>query len=97
MPIIKTVTPVSADKLYSFLHTEFTEYVNSRLGSNLAIEYAHVQDIINISFAEVIEVTKFTVTVSDDELILSNTPGGADYNTELLEQHLVDFLTEKVS
>ncbi|MXV15787.1 hypothetical protein [Hufsiella ginkgonis] len=94
---IKTITPVSAETLFSSLKTEFADYVNSRLGSNLAVEFAHVQDIINISFAEVIGVTTFTITVTGDELTLTHAPGGAEHNTALLEQHLTDFLNEKVS
>jgi len=92
MATIKNVKPLSAEKLFDLLKTGFAEYVNEKLGSNLAIEYAHVYDVINILFPEVIEGPALTITVTDDELTVTNHASGADYNTDLLEEQLNGFL-----
>ncbi|MGF7081490.1 hypothetical protein ABIB50_003862 [Mucilaginibacter sp. UYCu711] len=34
-----------------------------------------------------------TITVSDDEMIVSPQTNQSDYNTDLLEEHLIGFLT----
>ena len=93
MATIDNVKPLSAEKLFDLLKTEFADYINEKLGSNLAIEYAHVYDVINVLFPEVIEGPALTITVSDVELIVTNHASDSDYNTELLEEHLVGFLT----
>ena len=95
MTPIKNVKPLSAEALFDLLKKEFADYINGRLNSNLTIEYGHVYDVINVLFPEVIEGNAFTITVSDEELTLINNATTADYNTELLEQNLNDFLTEK--
>jgi len=97
MTTIKNVQPLSAEKLFAVLKTEFADYVDAKLDANLAIEYAHVYDVINISFPEIIEGTVFTVIVNDDEIELSNNGDNDGYNTDLLEQHLLGFLNEKCS
>ena len=93
MATIKNVKPLSAEKLFDLLKTEFADYINEKLGSNLAIEYAHVYDVINVLFPEVIEGPALTITVSDDEILVSVQTNDSDYNTDLLEEQLIGFLT----
>ena len=93
MANIKNIKPLSAEKLFDLLKTEFADYINEKLGSNLAIEYAHVYDVINVSFPEVIEGPALTITVSDDEILVSVQTNDSDYNTDLLEEQLIGFLT----
>lgn len=95
MATINNVKPLSAEKLFDLLKMQFADYINERLGSNLAIEYAHVYDVINVLFPEVIEGPALTITVSDIELTVTNHTADADYNTELLEEQLIRFLTEQ--
>jgi hypothetical protein len=92
MTTIKNVKPLSAEKLFDLLKTEFADYINGKLDSNLAIEYAHVYDVINVMFPEVIEGPALTVVVTDDELIVTVHATDSDYNTDLLEEHLLGFL-----
>lgn len=93
MEPIKNVKPLSAEQLFDILKKEFAEFINTKLYSNLTIEYAHVADIINISFPEVIDNAAFTVTVTVDGLVVSNNAMDVEYNTELLEENLIEFLT----
>lgn len=95
MTAIKNIQPLSPEAVFDLLKVEFSEYVNNALGSNLSVEYAHVADIVNISFPEVIEGTVFTLTVSDDSIEVSKNETESDYNTDLLEQHLNEFLSIK--
>lgn len=97
MTIIKNVHPVSAEALFQTLKSDFANEINIKLGSSLSIEYAHVYDVINVYFPEIIEGTVFTLTVNNDEIELSNNGEASEYNTDLLEQHLHDFLIEKCS
>lgn len=97
MSTIKNVHPVSAEALFQILKSDFANEVNLKLDSSLSIEYAHVYDVINIYFPEIISGTVFTVTVNDDEIEISNNGDESEYNTDLLEQHLYDFLLEKCS
>nr|WP_294950049.1 hypothetical protein [uncultured Mucilaginibacter sp.] len=97
MTAIKNVHPLSAEELFDILKKDFADYINAKMDSSLSIEYAHVYDIINVSFPEIIEGTVFTITVSEDELVLSNNGDSAEYQTSVLEQHLHDFLVEKSS
>jgi hypothetical protein len=92
MATIKNVKPLSAEKLFDLLKTEFAAYINEKLGSNLAIDYAHVYDVINVMFPEVIEGPALTITVNDDEILVSVQTNESDYNTDLLEEHLIGFL-----
>jgi hypothetical protein len=77
------------------LKTEFPAYVNEQLGSNLMVEFAHVDDIVNISFSEIIEGNTYTISVDDNNLDVTDHTAEGTYNTELLEQHLLEFLTLK--
>ncbi len=92
MATIKNVKPLSAEKLFDLLKTEFADYINSKLGSNLAIEYAHVYDVINVLFPEVIEGPALSITVADAEITVTVMATDSDYNTSLLEEHLIGFL-----
>jgi hypothetical protein len=97
MTIIKNVQPVSAEALFQILKSDFANDINLKLDSSLSIEYAHVYDVINVYFPEIIEGTVFTLTVSEDQIELSNNGDATEYNTDLLEQHLYDFLLERCS
>jgi hypothetical protein len=93
MATIKNVQPLRAEKLFDLLKTEFADYINGKLGSNLAIDYAHVYDEVNVLFPEVIEGPALNITVTDVELTVTLLATGTDYNTALLEENLVAFLT----
>jgi len=95
MATIKNVQPLSAEKLFDLLKTGFADYINGKLGSNLAIDYAHVYDEINVLFPEVIEGPALNITVTDVELTVTLLATETDYNTALLEENLVAFLTER--
>ena len=95
MATINNVKPLSAEKLFDLLKTEFADYINEKLGSNLAIEYAHVYDVINVLFPEVIEGPALTITVTDEELTVTVQATGSGYNTDLLEENLLGFLELK--
>lgn len=92
---INNVQPLSAQDLFDLLKAEFPPYVNDQLRSNLAVEFAHVADIVNISFPEIIEGNAYTILVGEDSLELTDHTTEGTYDTELLEQHLVEFLTLK--
>ncbi|MEO7212018.1 MAG: hypothetical protein ABIX36_04410 [Mucilaginibacter sp.] len=95
MTTIKNIKPLSAEELFDLLKKEFAPYINSKLDSGLTIEYAHVYDVINISFPEVINGIAFTVIASVDEVLLEKNEENIDYDSALLEGHLIDFLKEK--
>lgn len=95
MTTVKNIKPLSAEELFDILKKEFATYVDSKIDSGVAPEFAHVHDIINISFPEVKEGMAFTITVSDDEIIVETYKEEADYDLTLLESHLIEFLKEK--
>jgi len=95
MIAIDNVQPLSPESLFELLKTEFPAYVNEQLGSNLVVEFAHVADIVNISFPEIIDGNAYTITVGDNSLELTDHTTEGTYNTALLEQHLMEFLTLK--
>jgi len=95
MIAIKNVQPLNAAQLTDILKTDFPAYVNEQLGSNLAVDVVHVSDIVNVSFPEVIEGNAYTITVSDDNLELTDHTTEGTYNAELLGQQLVAFLEMK--
>ena len=95
METIKNVKPLSAEKLFDLLKTGFADYINEKLGSNMAIDYAHVFDEINVSFPEVIEGPALNITLTDDELTVTLLATDSDYNTDLLQEHLIGFLEEQ--
>ena len=92
MTTIKNVKTLSPEKLFDLLKTEFADYINQKLGSNLAIDFAHVFDVINVMFPEVIEGPALTVTVNDEEIAVIVHATDADYNTDVLEENLIGFL-----
>lgn len=95
MTTIRNVKPLSAEKLFDLLKTGFADVINARLGSNLAIDYAHVYDEINVLFPEVIEGAALNITVTEEGIIVTVMASGSDYNTGLLEENLIAFLEEK--
>lgn len=92
---INNVQPLSPESLFDLLKTEFPAYVNDKIGSNLAVEFAHVSDIVNISFPEIIEGNAYTINVSEDSLDITDHTTEGTYNTALLEEHLLEFLAVK--
>lgn len=94
---INNVQPLSPEALFELLKTELPGYVNNALGSNLNIEFAHVSDILNISFPEIIDGNAYTLTVGDNSIEITDHTSESTYNTELLEQQLIGFLTLKAS
>jgi hypothetical protein len=97
MATIKNVRPLSAEKLFDLLKTGFADYINSELDSNLAIEYAHVFNEINVSFPEVIDGPALNIAVTDVELTITLLSTESNYNAELLEEHLIGFLEQEAS
>jgi len=95
MKAINNVQPLNAIQLTDILKTEFPAFINERLGSNLAVEFAHVSDFVNISFPEVIDGNAYTITVGESNLELTDHTSDGTYNTELLEEHLLAFLEMK--
>jgi hypothetical protein len=95
MTTIKNIQPLKAEELYHLLKKEFTTYVDEKMDSSLNIEYAHVYDIINISFPEIIEGIASTISVSDDEITIEENENDIEDDTIILEGYLIDFLKEK--
>jgi hypothetical protein len=95
MTSINNVQPLSPEVVYSLLKTEFPAFIDDQLGSSLSVEFAHVSDVVNISFPEIIEGNAYSLTVSEDSIEITDHTSGGDYNTELLEQQLTAFLTLK--
>ncbi len=97
MTIIKNILATSAEALYILLRKDFTDYINNKLDSNLSIDFEHVYDVINVLFPEVIEGIALTITVTNDEITVSDNAKNSGYNTELLEKYLINFITDKCS
>ncbi|MEO5909896.1 MAG: hypothetical protein ABIP95_03365 [Pelobium sp.] len=95
MSTIKNIQPLNAEELYDLLKKEFATYVDAIIHSGLNIEYAHVYDEINISFPDLLTGAAFTITVSDNGIAVEKNEEDIDYDMELLEGHLIDFLKEK--
>lgn len=95
MTTIKNIKPLSAEELFDLLKKEFATYVDAKIDSGLTIDYAHVYDIINISFPEVKAGIAFTITVAEDDIVIEKNGENADNDLDLLVGHLVDFLKEK--
>ena len=95
MRTIKNIQPLSAEELYDLLKKEFAAYIAAKIDSGLAIEFAHVYDIINISFPEVKKGIAFTLTVSEKQLIVEKNEEDFDFDLNLLQEQLVNFLKEK--
>ena len=97
MTIIKNILATSAEALYILLRKDFTDYINNKLDSNLSIDFEHVYDVINVLFPEVIEGIALTITVTNDEITVSDNAKNSGYITELLEKYLINFITDKCS
>ncbi|MEO5910230.1 MAG: hypothetical protein ABIP95_05040 [Pelobium sp.] len=95
MTTINNVKPTTAEELFDLLKKEFATYVDEKIDSALDIEYAHVSDIINISFPEVREGLAFTLIVTEQEITVETSAESSDYDLTLLHEHLINFLTEK--
>lgn len=95
MTVINNVQPLSPENLFDLLKTEFPTYINAQLGSNLMVEFAHVYDIVNISFPEIIDGNAYTITVDEARLQVADHTAESSYNSTLLQTHLVEFLTLK--
>jgi hypothetical protein len=91
---VPNIKSIIAANLFNVLKKAFANYINYKLNSNLDIEYAHVYDTINVYFPEVIEGIAFTIIVTEDELNVVDDTKDSAYNTAMLEQHLINFLTE---
>ncbi|MEJ7559124.1 MAG: hypothetical protein WKF66_12510 [Pedobacter sp.] len=94
---INNVQPLSPETLFDVLKKELAAYINEQLDANLTIEFAHVFDVINITFPEITEGNAYTLTVSEDEIQVIDHTSEVDYNMELIEQHLIEFLNTKAS
>jgi hypothetical protein len=89
---IKNIRMVSAEDLFATLKTDFADYLNKKLDAAVAVEFAHVFDIIDISFPEIIAGVAFHIVVSEKEIILSTDNTIPANNSEALEKQLTDFL-----
>lgn len=94
---INNVQPLSSQTLFDLLKKEFPSYINELLDSNLTIDFAHVFDVISITFPEIIEGNAYTLTVGEKSIDITDHTSEADYNTELLEERLTEFLMIKAS
>ncbi len=97
MTTVKNIQALSAEKLFDVLKTGFADYINGKLGSNLAIEFVHVFNEINLSFPEVIQGAAINIAVADDELTVTLLATESDYNAGLLEEHLIGYLEQQAS
>lgn len=95
MTIIKNIQPLSAESLYHELKKEFPTYINGKLDSELTIDFAHVYDVINVYFPEVLADVVMTITVTLNEIMISDHTKKSDFNTELLEKYLIEFIKLK--
>jgi hypothetical protein len=94
---INNIAALTAEKLFNLLKKDFTDYINYKLDAGMNIEFAHVEDIINVKFPDVIEGIAFSIVVTEKELSLTDNHVSPEYNSGMLEQQLVDFLTLKAS
>jgi hypothetical protein len=95
MSIIKNIHPLSAEQIFDLLKKEFTDYINSKLDSEMNIEFAHVDDVINVLSPDVLTSTFLTITVSEKEITVGAIVKEAENNTGLLEEQLTGFLEAK--
>ncbi|MET4141712.1 MULTISPECIES: hypothetical protein [Pedobacter] len=95
MTIIKNIHPLSAEVLFDLLKKEFPDYINAKLDSMLNIDFTHVYHEINVLFPEVITGTALTITVSDQEITISDNAASYEFNATLLEEQLIAFIKIK--
>jgi hypothetical protein len=92
MTIIKNTHPLSAEQVFDLLKKEFTDYINNKLDAEMNIDFAHVDDVINVLFPDILNSSFLTITVSEKEIDVSAITKEAENNTGLLEEHLTYFL-----
>jgi hypothetical protein len=97
MKPIKNTAALNAEKLFGILKIEFADYINSKLDSGLNLEFAHVEDVVNVLFPDVIQGIAFSIIVSEKEITVTENHISPEYNSDLLEQNLIDFLIFKAS
>lgn len=97
MTSIKNIQPLSAEKIFDLLKKEFPAYINGNLDSELAIEFAHVYDVINILFTEVMPDSPMTITVNEQEITVTSNEKNENYDSDLLAQQLIDFIKLKAA
>ena len=85
---------MSAEALFDVLKKEFADYINAKLDSKLNIDFAHVYDEINVLFPDVTS-TVLTISVSEDGITVSDNAVSLEYNIDLLEKYLIDFIRIK--
>lgn len=95
MPTIQNITAISAEKLYLALKTDFATYADEKLDSGLTVEFAHVEDVINVTFPDIIAGIAFSVVVSDKQITVTENNVSPEYNSGLLEDQLIGFLKIK--
>jgi len=89
---IENIRMVTAEDLFATLKTDFADYLNNKLDAAVAVEFARVYDIIDVSFPEIIVGVAFHIVVSEKEIILSTDNTIPANNSETLEKQLTDFL-----
>jgi hypothetical protein len=92
MTIINNIHPLSAEQVFGLLKKEFTDYINGKLDSEMNIDFAHVDDVINVHFPDILNSSFLTITVSEKEITVSAIVKEAENNTGLLEEQLTGFL-----
>jgi len=97
MTTIRNIRTVTAESLFGILKTEFATFVNQKLDSEVNVEFAHVDDIINVSFPEIIPGITFYMTVSREDIHLASNGDNHLENSIVLEKQLVDFLELNVN
>ena len=94
---IENIRMVTAEDLSATLKTDFAVYLNKKLDAAVAVEFARVYDIIDVSFPEIIVGVAFHIVVSEKEIILSTDNTIPANNSEALEKQLTDFLELKLN
>ncbi len=92
MTHIKNIRTLSAEVLFGLLKTQFADFVNQKLASEVSVELAHVDDRINVSFPEFVSGISFYLTVSSAEIQVSADSSNQIGNSAVLEKQLIDFL-----
>ncbi|MBC8985294.1 hypothetical protein H9X96_05855 [Pedobacter sp. N36a] len=95
MTSIKNIHPISAVVLFDLLKREFPDYINTKLDAMLNIDFVHVYNEINVLFPDIIAGTALTISVSDQEITITENAPDNDFKTALLEEHLTSFIRMK--
>lgn len=97
MTIIKNIRTVTAETLFGTLNVDFATFVNQKLGSDVRVEFAHVDDIINVSFPEIVPGIAFYMTVARETIHVTANSDNQLENGIVLEKQLIDFLELKLN